>query len=171
MPIEIRALRRDDDRASFRSGDAALDLFFERHAGQDQWRHHVGVTYVAVDGRQILGFATVSPASLDAETLPDGRRRPPYPVPVLRIARLAVASSVQGLGIGRGLLRFCIEIAERMRDEAGCVGVVVDAKRGAEAFYAALGFLRVEALQGAAAVVPSPVLMFLPLGRVPRRST
>ena len=167
MPIEIRALRRDDEREGFLSGDSALDLYFERHAGQNQWRHHIGVTYVAIEAGRILGFATVSPASLDAETLPDGRRRPPYPAPVLRVARLAVHVDARGAGIGRGLLRFCIELAERMRDEVGCVGVVVDAKPGAMTFYTRLGFSTIEAVQGAATAVPAPALMFLPLGRVP----
>jgi len=131
MSAEIRALSPDDDRRAFRSGDESLDLFFHRCAGQNQFRHHVGVSYVAVAESRILGFVTVSPASLDAEDLPSGRKAPPYPVPVLRVARLAVDESARGLGVGRALLRFGIELAERMSREIGCVGVVVDAKAGA----------------------------------------
>jgi hypothetical protein len=41
--IEIRALRELDNRASFRSGDADLDRFFQQFAGQNQFRHHLGV--------------------------------------------------------------------------------------------------------------------------------
>src|SRR5688572_28096485 len=123
MTVEIRALRADDDRTGFRSGDDALDLYFRRYAGQDQFRHHVGVTYVAVEGTRILGFATVAAASLDADDLPGGKRMPPYPLPILRVARLAVSEDDRGRGLGQALLRFCIEIAERMRDEVGCVGV------------------------------------------------
>ena len=92
MTVEIRALRADDERDRFRSGNDALDGFLLRYAGQNQFRHHIGVTYVAVESSTILGYATVSPATLDADDLPGGRRMPPYPLPVLRLARLAVAT-------------------------------------------------------------------------------
>lgn len=170
MTVEIRSLRREDERSSFCSGDEALDLFFHRYAGQNQFRHHVGVTYVAVERERILGFVTVSAASLDAGDLPSGRRMPPYPVPVLRIARLAVDHSAQCLGVGRSLLRAGIELAERMRDELGCVGVLVDAKQPAVTFYRELGFQEIVTLEGASRAIPVTTPMFLPLGSVPPRS-
>lgn len=169
MTVEIRPLQPGDDRSRFQSGDAALDLYFHRYAGQNQFRHHVGVTYVAVEAGCILGFTTVSAASLDADDLPGGRRMPPYPLPILRIARLAVARDARGLGLGAALLRFCIELAEQMRDEVGCVGLVVDAKEGARSFYDRYGFVELEVEEGMARTLPQPVPMFLPLGSVPRR--
>lgn len=169
MTVEIRALQRSDDRQAFRSGDEALDLFFHRYAGQNQFRHHIGTTYVAVEGERILGFLTVSPGSLDAADLSSGRRAPPYPVPVLRVARLAVEATAQGRGLGSALLRFAIELAERMMTELGCVGLVVDAKRGAEEFYRRYGFVPLDVLEGATAQRPEPMPMFLALGSVPRR--
>ena len=169
MTAEIRALERNDDRSSFCSGDEALDLFFHRYAGQNQFRHHVGVTYVAVEDARILGFATVAPGTLDADDIPGERRMPPYPVPVLRLARLAVGRDERGRGLGRRLLRFTIEMAETMRDELGCVGVVVDAKAGAEEFYRERGFVAINVVKGASSILPAPIPMFLPLGAVPRR--
>lgn len=167
MTVEIRALQRSDDRRAFRSGDEALDLFFHRYAGQNQFRHHIGTTYVAVEDEKIIGFVTVSPGSLDAADLPSGRKAPPYPVPVLRVARLAVDTSARGRGLGKALLRFAIELAERMMSELGCVGVVFDAKRGAEEFYGRYGFVPLEVLEGSTAQRPEPVPMFLALGSVP----
>jgi GNAT superfamily N-acetyltransferase len=169
MTVEIRALRRSDDRQSFSSGDEALDLYFHRYAGQNQFRHHIGTTYVAVDGERILGFVTVSPGSLDATDLPSGRKAPPYPVPILRVARLAVDASARGSGLGRSLLRFAIELAERMMTELGCVGVVADAKHGVEEFYRRYGFVPLDVLEGAVAQRPEPTAMFLALGSVPPR--
>ncbi len=169
MTVEIRPLSPTDDRSEFRSGDAALDLFFHRYAGQNQFRHHIGVTYVAVDDEKILGFVTVSPASLDADDLPSGRKMPPYPIPVLRIARLAVDERARNIGLGPALLRFAFELAEQMRDQVGCVGVLVDAKPQAVNFYAKYGFVEVEALEGATLQAPRPIMMYLPLGAVPGR--
>jgi GNAT superfamily N-acetyltransferase len=169
MTVEIRGLRPSDDRQAFRSGDEALDLYFHRYAGQNQFRHHVGTTYVAVEVERILGFVTVSPGSLDAGDLPSGRKMPPYPVPILRLARLAVDGSARGRGLGRALLRFAIELAERLMSDFGCVGIVVDAKPAAVEFYERFGFTPIDAVEGTTAQRPEPATMFLSLGSVPRK--
>lgn len=52
----IRSLAPGDDRSAFRSGNIDLDRFFQRFAGQNQFRHYVGVTYVAVDGESLLRY-------------------------------------------------------------------------------------------------------------------
>ena len=170
MTVEIRALAKGDNRTGFRSGDQALDLYFHRYAGQNQFRHHIGVTYVALHDDVIIGFATVSPASLDADEVRSRRKMPPFPVPVSRVARLAVHEAARGQGVGKAILRFCIELAERMRDELGCVGVVVDAKAPAEGFYTQFGFVTVEATEGRSIAKPQPTLMYLPLGAIPKRT-
>jgi GNAT superfamily N-acetyltransferase len=169
VTVEIRPLEPDDDRDQFRSGDAALNLFFARYAGQNQFRHHIGVTYVAMEGERAVGFVTVSPATIEAEDLPPGRRRPRYPLPVLRVARLAVDERATGRGLGGALLRFCIELAERLRDEVGCVGLVVDAKPQAVTFYKRFGFVTIELLEGSMLQRPAPQPMFLALDAVPQR--
>jgi len=161
--MEIRALRPSDDRSSFRSGDDHLDRFFHRYAGQNPFRHHLGVTYVAVDADGILGFATVSPRHLDVEDLPASARRklPRYPIPVLGLARLAVDESARSVGLGSQLLRFVLKLALRLSEDVGCAGVVVDAKPGAVAFYARYGFAPFEALEGASEARPRPAVMWL----------
>ncbi len=86
--MQIRALREADERSAFRSDDPDLDRFFHRFAAQNQFRHYVGVTYVAVEEERILGFATVAPGHVEIEGLPAAARRklPRYPLPVLRLA-------------------------------------------------------------------------------------
>lgn len=161
--IEIRALREGDDRTAFRSGDDDLDRFFHRFAGQNQFCHHLGVTYVAVQDRSVLGYATVAAAHVEIEDLPPATRRklPRYPLPVLRLARLAVDQSARGQGVGLQLLRFVLRLARQMADEYGCVGVVEDAKPEAEAFYAKYGFAAVDAVEGRSDACPAPTPMFL----------
>ena len=58
--VVVRVLDPSDDRSHFRSGNIDLDRFFQRYAGQNQFRHHIGTTWVAVRGGSLLGFATVS---------------------------------------------------------------------------------------------------------------
>src|SRR2546427_13247289 len=114
--MEIRALRPSDDCSAFQSGDEDLDRFFHRYAGQNQFRHPLGVTYVAVDSGRVLGFATVAPRHVDIEDLPERARKklPRYPVPVLGLARLAVDKSAQSSGLGGQLLRFVMKLAAKM---------------------------------------------------------
>lgn len=166
--MEIRALLPTDDRAAFRSGDEALDRFFHRYAGQNQFRHHLGVTYVAVEGARLLGFVTVAPRHVEIEDLPERERRklPRYPVPVLGLARLAVDAASRGAGVGAQLLRFVLLLALEMADRVGCAGVVVDAKAGALDFYARFGFTRLELVEGESEARPPPTAMWLPISAV-----
>ena len=161
--MEIRALREGDDRSRFRSGDPDLDRFLQKFAGQNQFRHHVGVTYVAVEESRIVGYATVAPGHVEIEDLPAATRRklPRYPLPVLRLARLAVDEDVRGRGLGRELLRFVLELALQMAADYGCVGVVVDAKPAAVDFYRRHGFAPVDLVEGGADARPAPIPMFL----------
>ncbi len=161
--MEIRALRESDDRSQFQSGDSDLDRFFHRFAGQNQFKHHVGVTYVAVEDRRILGFATVAPGHVEIEGLPARSRRklPRYPLPILRLARLAVDRLARGQGVGTQLLRFVFQLAVRMANDYGCVGVVVDEKPDAIDFYVKYGFIALDVVEGEAAVRPRPTPMFL----------
>ncbi|MBK9034821.1 MAG: GNAT family N-acetyltransferase [Myxococcales bacterium] len=161
--VEIRPLARDDDRGGFSCGEPDLDRFFEHYAGQNQFKLHLAVTYVAVVDGRIVGFATVAPSSIERANVPGARLRkrlPSYPLPVLRLARLGVDVRAQGLGIGKALLRTVLQLAIEQRDRLGCVGVVTDAKPDAVRFYAGLGF---EALDGVreGLLVSEPLPMFL----------
>jgi GNAT superfamily N-acetyltransferase len=163
--MEIRALRPSDDRLPFRSGDDALDRFFHQFAGQNQFRHHLGVTYVAVEQDRVLGFATLAPRHIEIEALPERTRKrlPRYPVPVLGLARLAVDEFVRSIGLGSQLLRFVLALAAKMADEVGCAGVVVDAKPAAITFYSKYGFTAFEVLEGQSDARPRPTTMWLPI--------
>ncbi|HET7506547.1 MAG TPA: GNAT family N-acetyltransferase [Kofleriaceae bacterium] len=171
MGFDVRKLTPEDDRSGFRSGNPDLDRFFARYAGQNQFRHHIGTTYVAVDhAGAIAGFATVCASELAPDSLPASKRnRPPrYSLPVLRLARLAVDERHQGRGIGNLLLRAVFALALRMADDPGCVGVIVDAKPEAVGFYDKLGFVRLDVVAGELGDRPQPLPMFLELGQLAR---
>ena len=164
----IRPLDKADDRSEFHSGNPGLDRFFQRYAGQNQFRHHIGTTYVAVIGGRIVGFVTVSPGEVTAEAIQPAvqARLPHYPLPVIRLSRLAVDERYQGNGIGKTLLRSVLELAVELRDRFGCTGVVVDAKPDALGFYQNLGFIELPPVIGSLGDRPEPVPMFLPIRQV-----
>jgi GNAT superfamily N-acetyltransferase len=166
--VEIRPLRESDDRSRFSCGDDELDRFFRRYAGQNQFRHHLGVSYVAVEGPALLGFVTVAPGELRVDAAPVRltKRMPRYPLPVLRLARLAVDRRAQRRGVGTRLLRFVLDLSVRLAHDFGCVGVLVDAKPDAVDFYYRYGFEPLEPLEGAAQSRPSPTPMFLSVAAI-----
>ncbi len=166
--VEIRPLRRDDDRRGFSCGQSDLDRFFHHYAGQNQFKFHVAVTYVAAADSRIAGFATVAVGSLERQSLPSARLRrrlPAYPLPVLRLARLGVDTRAQGLGVGRALLAHVLDLAVEQRDALGCVGVLTDAKSAAVPFYQTFGFTPLEGVrEGTLHGDPTP--MFLPIDTI-----
>jgi GNAT superfamily N-acetyltransferase len=137
--VEFRSLRKEDDRSRFSCGNGDLDTFFRRFAGQNQFRHQIGVTYVFADASGVAAFVTVAAHSLK---LPDGQRGslPDYQLPVLLIARLGVDAGRSGQGLGKRLLRECCALAVEQSERFGCVGLATDAKADAVEFYRRFGF-------------------------------
>lgn len=166
----IRALREGDNRSKFRSGNDDLDRFFHRFAGQNQFRMHIGTTYVAVDEReQIFGYATVASCSVEISKLPKSKTRglPTYPIPALRLARMAVAQGLQRGGVGSQLMKAVFTLARQQARKTGCAFIVVDAKPGAETYYERWGFEAIPLLAGELEARPIPRAMFLELGAIP----
>ena len=99
--LTIRRLEPGDDRSGLDSGQIELDRFFQRFAGQNQFRHHLGVTYVALVDDKIAGFVTVSVGEIAGENVSEliQKRLPAYPLPILRIARLATDRRCRGMGL------------------------------------------------------------------------
>ena len=94
-PIEKR-----HDRASFDCGDTDLNDLLQRHARKS---HEKGgaKTFLAIDDAdttRILGFYSLSPASIAYERTPElvNRGLARHEVPVFRLGRLAVDMSAQG---------------------------------------------------------------------------
>lgn len=165
--VEIRQLTPLDDRSEFSSGHAALDQFFRKYAGQNQFRLRIGTTYIAVAGGRIIGYVTVAAGTIEpARIAPLVRGLPAYQAPVLRLARMAVERSAQGSGLGRGLLHFACKLAVQMSVDLGCVGLVVDAKPEAVGFYERFGLHHLTTEPNADPAAPRP--MFLPVGTILR---
>jgi predicted N-acetyltransferase YhbS len=173
MTVRVRQLRESDDRKTFRSEHVDLDRFFHQYAGQNQFKLHIGTTYVAVtDEGAIVGFVTVASCSIEVADVPArlAKRLPTYPIPALRLARMAVADGQRNQGIGGLLMKAVFLIARDQARRSGCAFVVVDAKPGAETYYERYGFEGLPVEAGELDARPTPVPMFLELGAIPDTS-
>ncbi len=165
MKIKIRKLHKNDNRNGFASGDIEIDRFFIKFAGQNQFRHKIGTTYIACmpHSKKPLGYATVSTGSINIENIKkkEFAKLPDYPIPILRLARLGVDLNYQKRGLAKMLLRHILFLALDIKDKAGCAGVVVDAKEEALTFYDAFGFEILPVTSGELGIKPTPQTMFL----------
>jgi len=160
LPFEapdIVLLQKTHERAAFDCGEASLNLYLQRYARQNA-EAGFGLTYVAVAPSQparILGYYTLASSRIEREAVPPELKLPPYPVPTLLLARLAIDKRAQGHGIGARLLEDVLKRARALAREAGICGVEVDALHDkAAAFYVRFGFLPLQ---------DSPHHLFLPL--------
>jgi GNAT superfamily N-acetyltransferase len=143
LEASVSKLHRRD---AFDCGEAELNDFLHRHARQSGERGGAK-TFVAAplaDPRQVLGYYSLSPASIDYARTPllvrKGLAR--YEVPVFRLARLAVDRSVQGQGLGGQLLLAAGRRCLRAAVEVGGVALLIDAKNdGVAGWYRAYGAL------------------------------
>ncbi|MHB1532770.1 GNAT family N-acetyltransferase [Acidithiobacillus sp.] len=134
------------DHAAFDCGEAELNEFLRRHARQS---HEKGgaKTFVATpigDDKRVLGFYSLSPASIDYAHTPalvkKGLAR--YDVPVFRLGRLAVDKTVQGHGLGGQLLLIAGHRCILAATEIGGIALLIDAKNErVAAWYKAYGAL------------------------------
>ena len=144
------AIERAHDRKGFDCGDAALNEFLARYARQ---AHESGSakTYCAVaaaGGRTIFGFYTISPGQIELNRVPLAARPSGggrHALGGFRLARLAVARSIQGQGLGGQLLVSAVERCMRVSDEVGGTALLIDAKDNAAAgWYETFGAVRLE---------------------------
>lgn len=157
--VEIRALSADDDLSAFHSGEPALDTWLVWHARPNQ-RRGFSATYVAVDGKTIVGYVALTASSLDRVRVKRGQG--PTRWPALLVARMAVAQTCQRRGVGVLLVIRALEVAVQQLQLSGCAAITVDAKVASVAFYRRFGFRDALHLPHDPACQPSdPLPMYL----------
>ena len=162
VPWHEEPIAKRHNRDAFDCGDAALNELLRRYARQ---AHDSGgaKTFLAVpddDSQRVLGFYSLSPASVGFSRTPEVIKRglARYDVPVFRLGRLAVDLSMQRKGLGGQLLLAAGRRCLRASQEVGGVALLIDAKSEAVAYWYA-GF-------GALQLLNTPLNLLLPLKTV-----
>jgi len=161
VAVLIGRLQEQDEVEQFDCGDEPLNGYLRRHAWANQEKSSIGVTYVALDEavpRTVIGYFTLAAASVPRENFPKKyvRGLPPYDLPLILLARLAVDQRFAGKGLGHALISEAFKIGLRVADDVGCRCIITDAYRDRVDWYARYGF---GALEGAAE--GGPQRMFL----------
>lgn len=145
--MQILPLAGNHNRQSFDCGRIELNNWLKQVARQHQDKG-LSKTFVAVreeDPTGICGFYALTLAEIDRRFLPESyQKRLPLRIPGVRLGRLAVDVHFQKKGLGELLLVDAISRARRIHQDAGVVGLFVDAlDEQASAFYRHYGFLAI----------------------------
>jgi predicted N-acetyltransferase YhbS len=137
-PEPLAAHHRLDE---FSCGEPPLDDWLKRRANANQ-ASGASRTFVVCESGVVVGYyALASSAITVTETAGRFRRNMPDPIPVVVFARLAVAQTHHGQGIGRALFQDAARRVLNAADAIGIRGLIVHAlSDAAAAFYRRLGF-------------------------------
>lgn len=156
--MQIVPLTGEHDRAGFDCGRLELNAWLGQVAGQHQ-KKGLSKTFVAIGEQEptrILAYYALTLAELDSQHLPAAwRKKMPRRAPGVRLGRLAVDRHCQGQHLGELMLVDALTRAHRIYQEAGGIGLFVDAiDEPAAAFYRRYGF---------EAAPDQELLLFLPV--------
>jgi GNAT superfamily N-acetyltransferase len=120
---EEAPIAKTHDRMAFDCGEPDLNLHLQRSARRN---HESGGAKCFVAApfdapTRIMGFYTLSPASLEYSRTPALARKGlgRYDVPVFRLGRLAVDKAFQGRGLGGALLLRAADRCLRVAEDVG----------------------------------------------------
>lgn len=141
--LRIEKLRTDHNVHDFDCGRHELNHFLTRFAWINQ-QAGSAQTYVATSGCRIVGYYSLVVGEVTHADAPQrvskGLAR--HPIPIMLLARLAVAASWQGRGLGSGLLKDAMRRTHQAADIAGIRALAVHAMdETARSFYEHFDFV------------------------------
>lgn len=128
MSIIIEAITQQHNRKAFDCGVTELNQFLQQQARQKAAKH-ISKTYVAcLDSapETIIGYHTLTGYSVTTPPAHRNYKKYPHPLSAVKLARLAVARSQQGLGLGERLLVDAIYRTVSVAEQISAIGLFVD---------------------------------------------
>ena len=164
--MQILPLTGSHDRQAFDCDRQELNDWLRQVARQHQDKG-LSKTFVAVceeEPNRICGYYALTLAEIESRHLPAAwRKKLPRRIPGVRLGRLAIDKQFQGKGLGELLLVDALTRAQRIYQEAGGIGLFVDAiDEQAAGYYQRFGFV---------SIPDNPLLLFFSARMVPHSSS
>lgn len=160
MKYQVVVWAAEHDCNDFRCLEPALTEYLTGGRAARDMETRQAAVYLMLEGKTVLGYYTLSAASIDRGGFSARLKRAlPYPeVPVTLLGRVAVHERLRGQGTGQALILHALRRAEEHSRTVGSYAVVLDAKNEkVAAMYERLGFVRFRAF---------PLRLFLPMATV-----
>jgi len=143
--FKIEPLGKNHDRAAFSCGKESLDQYLKIQAGQAVGKHLAAVFILALDGKRIAGYYTLSSYAVQLDEIPEeiGKKLTRMrEIPATLLGRLARSAELRGQGIGGVLLANALKRALQNSAQVASWAVIVDAiDEEAAEFYKHYGFI------------------------------
>jgi predicted GNAT family N-acyltransferase len=149
LNYKTEVLSSKHNRKQFDCGVASLTRYLQNQASQDQKRK-VAACFVLSESEKVLGYYTLSSASVGLEKLPSDlqKKLPRYPqIPATLMGRLAIDQSARGRRLGEKLLFDAMFRALDASQAVASFAVLVDAldiEPDPLPFYEQYGFERLD---------------------------
>ncbi|WP_460882425.1 GNAT family N-acetyltransferase [Pseudaeromonas pectinilytica] len=120
-----------------------MNDWLRRHARQAQGGGSAK-TFVVTENERVIGYFSLTVGQVDTLDAPERIKKGmgQYPIPVVILARLAVAKQDQGRGIGPGMLQDAIRRSLLIAEQAGIRAILTHPIDGeASQFYTRFGFI------------------------------
>ncbi len=129
----------------FNCGDENLNKYIRSHAQLND-QNNLSKTFICCDKDDVVGFVTLCSSQIEFQEMPNSYQQtmPKYPVPAIKIARLAIDNKYQGQGYGKALLQFAFKKILQVSISTGVKLVVVNAKDSSKKFYERFGFIEIK---------------------------
>ena len=143
-------LTASHDLTAFSCGKDPLDAFIRKRALQNQSNNSARTFVTTRTGSSVVvGYYSLCAASVEYDQTPERIRKglARHEVPLVLLARLAVDSSCQGMGLGASLLIDAFGRFLTAQESIGARALLAHAKdEDAKAFYEKWGFVATESL-------------------------
>ena len=147
LGYELKSIKNISSKSCLKKFDCGvepLNTFLSSYAIKND-ALGIGKTFVLENNeRKIGGYFTLATSQVSFDNVPDEYKLklPKYPIPAIRIARLAVSNDLKGKGIGKWLLSQAFMKILQVSEITGIYLIIVDAKETSKKFYEKYGFIK-----------------------------
>jgi predicted N-acetyltransferase YhbS len=141
VSYRVKPLADGDDLDGFDCGHDALNVWLSEHARRAT-RQGTRTYLLIEDNSEVVGYFALTPHLIERDMLPSRvGRGAPARIPAILLAKLALATRLQGQGLGAELLTYAlVTIIEAARVAGGRLVVVDAIDENAAGFYRAHDF-------------------------------
>ncbi len=164
VQLEFAPASKAFDLKAFNCGEKSLDDYLRFYALKNDKKQisKAFIAYNPAHPRDVIGYYTVSSAQITYNEYPESLREkiPGYPIPAMRIGKLASSLSARGQRIGAALLKDAFLRAITASDQVAIYCIIVDAlNKKAASFYIKYGFVPLKE-DGNTLVLPMKTVFF-----------
>ena len=143
--LKLKKFSKKYNVSDFDCEEASINKFIQKEASAFQ-QERLGITYLAYLKRKLAGFVTISMADMKTNKM-ELNQKPPIEIenyPALQIGQLGVDRRFQRKGVGRLLVKWCVNKAIEYSESIGCRLLVLNAIPTSVDFYKKCNFIELK---------------------------